>query len=53
MKAGDVLSPDNLRSVRPGFGLHTKYYDELLGRRVKYNVKMGTPMSWELVSSEE
>jgi pseudaminic acid synthase len=46
MKAGDVLSSQNLRSVRPGMGLPTKYYEELLGRIVKCDIKKGTPASW-------
>jgi pseudaminic acid synthase len=49
MKAGDQLTPDNLRSVRPGFGLPPKYYDVLLGRRINCDVKRGTPMRWELL----
>ena len=49
MKAGDVLTPENLRCVRPGMGLPPKYYDILLGRRVTQNVKKGTPMGWGLV----
>ncbi len=49
MKAGDVLTPDNLRCVRPGMGLSPKYYNMLLGRRVNQNVKKGTPMTWRLV----
>lgn len=49
MKAGEVFTPENLRSVRPADGLHTMYYDELLGKRVRRDVKMGTPMSWDLV----
>lgn len=49
MKAGDVFTPDNLRSVRPGFGLHTKYYESLLGKKIARDAKLGTPMSWELV----
>lgn len=49
MKAGDQFTPENLRSVRPGFGLHTKYYDQLLGKKVARDVSMGTPMAWELV----
>jgi len=49
LKAGDVLTPENLRCVRPGMGLPPKYYDILLGRRVNQDVKKGTPMSWELV----
>lgn len=49
MKAGEVFTPENLRSVRPGCGLHTKYYEELLGKRITRDAKLGTPMSWELV----
>ena len=49
MKAGEVFTPKNLRSVRPANGLHTMYYEEILGKKVKRDVKLGTPMSWELV----
>ena len=49
MKAGECFNEENLRSVRPGFGLHTKYYEDILGKRVKRDVKLGTPMSWELI----
>lgn len=49
MKAGDQFTPQNLRAVRPGFGLPPKYYDTLLGRRVGRDVKRGTPASWELL----
>lgn len=52
MKAGEVFTPENLRSVRPAFGLHTKYYEDLLGKKVTKDVKVGTPMSWSLVESE-
>lgn len=50
MKAGDVFTPENLRSVRPGFGLHTKYYESILGKRITRDAKLGTPMSWALVN---
>lgn len=49
MKAGDVLTPQNLRRIRPGHGLLPKFYDQLLGVRVTKGVKAGTPMSWDLV----
>lgn len=49
LKAGDVLTTNNLRCVRPGMGLPPKYYDILLGRQVNQNVKRGTPMDWELL----
>ena len=49
MQAGDVFTPENLRSVRPGLGLAPKYLPQFLGRKVKQDVKMGTPLSWELI----
>lgn len=49
MKCGDVFDERNLRSVRPGCGLHTKYYEKLLGKKINQDVKKGTPMKWELV----
>lgn len=49
IKAGEILTPDNLRSVRPANGLHTKYYEELLGRKVVRDCKYGEPMSWDMV----
>jgi pseudaminic acid synthase len=49
VKSGEVLTADNLRRIRPGFGLPPKYYEMLLGRRVNQDVKKGTPMSWDLL----
>lgn len=49
MKAGDILTKDNFRCIRPGFGLSPKYYDSLLGLKVNKNVKKGTPMQWQLL----
>jgi len=49
MKAGDMFTTENLRSVRPGLGLAPKYLPHFLGRKVKQDVKMGTPLSWELI----
>jgi N-acetylneuraminate synthase len=52
LKAGDVLTRDNLRCVRPGFGLPPKHLDSLLGQRIGRDVVAGTPMSWSLLSPE-
>ena len=49
VKAGEALTTENLRCVRPGMGLPPKYFDMLLGRRVNRDVKKGTPMQWELL----
>ena len=49
MKAGEVFTPENLRSVRPSCGLHTKYYEDILGKKITRDAPLGTPMSWDLV----
>jgi pseudaminic acid synthase len=49
VRAGDVLTRENLRCVRPGFGLPPKFYDTLLGRRVNADAPAGTPMNWQLL----
>ncbi|MDX1677255.1 pseudaminic acid synthase [Arsukibacterium sp.] len=49
MAAGQVISASDIRSVRPGFGLAPKYYDQLLGRVIKKAVKQYTPTSWEYI----
>lgn len=50
MKAGDVLTKDNLRCIRPGHGLAPRYYENLIGKTIKSDVKKGTPMHWDLLS---
>ena len=49
MKAGELLNKDNLRIIRPGLGLLPKYYEQVLGRPVKVDLKKGTPLSWDLI----
>ncbi len=49
MAAGETFTPENLRIVRPGFGLPPKYYELLLGRTVTRTVKKGTPVNWDLI----
>jgi N-acetylneuraminate synthase len=48
LRAGDVLTPRSLRVVRPGKGLHPRFYEQLLGKRVRVNVAKGTPVDWNL-----
>ena len=50
MKAGEVLSRDNFRIVRPGFGLAPKYFDTMLGKRINKDAVAGTPLSWDLLA---
>ena len=49
MKAGDKFTADNLRVVRPGFGLAPKYYDIILGKKIAIDTKKGTPMQWDIL----
>ncbi len=49
LHAGEVLTKENLRAIRPGYGLPAKYLPVLLGRRLVKDVKMGTAMSWDLI----
>lgn len=49
LKAGDTLTPSNLRRIRPGLGVLPKYYDLLLGKSVNQDVSKGTPVSWHLI----
>ena len=48
MKKGDVLTDNNLRSIRPGLGLPPKYYEVLLGKKVAKDVKRGTAVDWTM-----
>jgi N-acetylneuraminate synthase len=49
LKAGDVLTRKNLRAIRPGLGLPTKYFELLLGKAVHQDIKRGTGLRWEMV----
>ena len=51
MKEGDVLTKENLRVIRPGYGLKPKHIDTLLGKIIRQDIKRGTPMRWEFICS--
>jgi N-acetylneuraminate synthase len=50
MKAGDRFTHENVRSIRPGHGLHTRYLDKIIGRQASRDIQQGTPLTWKLVS---
>jgi len=50
MKAGEEFTEDNVRSIRPGYGLAPRHLKEVLGRRAARNIQRGAPLSWELIS---
>jgi len=49
IKAGELLTEENIRSIRPGYGLSPKYIKEILNKRAKKEIKKGTPLRWNLV----
>ncbi|MFZ2540706.1 MAG: pseudaminic acid synthase [Gallionella sp.] len=49
LKAGDVLTRENLRAIRPGLGLPTKYLEVVLGKSVNRNVTRGTALAWDML----
>ncbi len=49
MKAGERLSRENVRAIRPGLGLPTKYLEVVLGKVVKRDVKRGTALGWDII----
>ncbi|MDR9797021.1 pseudaminic acid synthase [Aeribacillus pallidus] len=46
IKTGDIFTKENIRVVRPGYGLEPKYYEVLLGRKANKDIKAGTPLNW-------
>ena len=49
ISAGEVLTNKNIRSIRPGYGLHTRYLKDVLGRRASRDLCRGTPLCWDMV----
>lgn len=50
MNMGDVFTEENVRSIRPGHGLHPRFLKEVLGRRASWDIERGTPLSWDLLA---
>ncbi len=49
MKEGEIFTEENVRSIRPAFGLHTMYLDEIMGKRARTDISKGTPLDWKLI----
>jgi pseudaminic acid synthase len=50
IKEGEEITPENVKSKRPSFGLHTKHLEQLIGRKAKTFIKKGTPIQFDLIS---
>lgn len=49
IKAGEIFNEKNIRVIRPGYGLHPRYYEDVLGKKAVKDLKKGTPLSWDVV----
>jgi pseudaminic acid synthase len=49
VRAGQALTSEDVRSIRPGDGLHPRHLDQVVGRRAARDIRRGTPVSWELI----
>lgn len=50
IKAGETITAAHIKSIRPGNGLHTRFYDNVIGKTIKINANAGTPLSFELIN---
>ena len=49
VKEGETFTEENVRSIRPNFGLHTMYYEEVIGKKAKKDIAKGTPLAWNVI----
>lgn len=49
IKEGDIFTAENVRSIRPGIGMHTKYYEDVLGKKARRTLKAGVPLDWSMI----
>ncbi len=52
VKAGEMITEQNVRSIRPGYGMHPKYLTDIMGKSFQVDLKRGTPLSWAMISGE-
>ncbi|NFQ00885.1 pseudaminic acid synthase [Clostridium sporogenes] len=49
IREGDIFTEENVKSIRPGFGLKTKYINDILGKKSKKSIQKGTPVDWSMI----
>lgn len=49
IREGELFTEENVRSIRPAFGMHTMYYEEILGKRAREDIGRGTPLEWKYI----
>jgi N-acetylneuraminate synthase len=53
IRAGETFTERNVRSIRPGYGLHTRHLEEIIGRMAACDVERGTPLAWEMIGGKQ
>lgn len=53
VKQGDLFTSENLKSIRPGYGLSPKYIDAVIGKHAAIDIARGTPLNWDLIITED
>lgn len=51
IKKREIFTKKNIRSIRPGFGMHPKYFNDIVGKRASEDIQRGTPLSWNLIEN--
>jgi pseudaminic acid synthase len=49
VKAGEVFTEENVKSIRPGYGLHPKFLKDIIGKKARKDIRKGTPLGWDLI----
>lgn len=49
IKSGEIFTAENIKSIRPAAGLHTRYMEDIIGKKARYDVKKGTPVTWGMI----
>lgn len=50
IKKGELFTGENIRSVRPAFGLETRFYDEIIGKKAAKDIEFAVPLSWDMIT---
>jgi len=49
VKRGEIFTPENVRSIRPGIGIHTMHYEEVMGKTAVHDIERGMPLQWTMI----
>jgi N-acetylneuraminate synthase len=49
LKMGEIITENDIKRIRPGFGLKPKFYEEIIGKKIAYDVERGDPVTWKSI----